>query len=718
MKGDPRLSCQAVDGQSTVVYGNVKLISANVATMEYGQDGIPFSHKCRYLMTAFQEESFDVVAIQESRARHSETRVDGPYIRLIAAGHQGNAGVELWFLKTGFWASQGAAINVENLTVWHQTDRLMCVDLHWGQNVLTFCVAYAPQSGHAEEIIQKWWRNLSTVFDSIPMDRPVFLMGDLNAHIGCIPAEGIGSLCPDTENLTGMLLRQHCTKYRLLLPSTYHEWHEGVSHTYVHPKGTRHRLDYIAVRQFQQDAILSSWVAPHIELANGQCDHLPVAIQMQVALSHTSNVGFQRRAVYNRTKARETLNHKSHAILQVPTVPWEMEVNDHWHVTRHELQAQAKEAFPFEKRVQRQQYFDQPTWTAMCHRKTLRQEHRAAQRDWDLQQLSMYFKAWKVKQPPLEEVQEWHFHSHINRLQDALFVHQRNQCDQRFRALKKKAWRNWAIENANKLKKELIHGDVFRVLKPKRALAKAPRRALPGLRNNKGEWCKGKQDIALAWECQFGALENAQATSIENLLDKSCPRYQSLTVEDLLKIPTVYDLEQAMRCADVAKAPGVDGLGAEIFRQDPAAMARQLYPLLLRQPFVNNGWWRCLEDGSYHYGSARELHSKCNITGAFCWSPSSGGLSLEHGEKRSVPPSPHGRHQCSMEGAQGSQLRHCICRLGYGKLMPNSNATTWPSFLWISRPPSTQLPSHFFAIVILHVRSWNSLWARSASQTR
>ena len=47
--GDPQLQAPQSDDQAVNRHGTINLLTANVATMEYGQDGIPFSHK----MSAF-----------------------------------------------------------------------------------------------------------------------------------------------------------------------------------------------------------------------------------------------------------------------------------------------------------------------------------------------------------------------------------------------------------------------------------------------------------------------------------------------------------------------------------------------------------------------------------------------------------------------------------------------------------------------------------------
>lgn len=672
--GDPQLHSSQIDGEVVDIHGTINLLSANVATMEYGQDGIPFSHKCRHLMEVCQQGSYDVVAIQESRARTSQVRVDGHYIRIISAGHQGNAGIELWFLKTGFWASHGLTLTPDDLVVWFSNDRLIMADLHWGESIFTFCVVYAPQSGQSDDSIRQWWRNLSDRFAQLPSDRPVFLMGDFNSHVGCVNTDAIGPLAPDVENLAGTLLRKFCDEFQMILPSTYPQWHDGTSHTFIHPKGSRHRLDYIATRQFQQHSICSSWVETDIELANGQCDHLPVALRLQVQFGPARQSGFQRRAVYNRTKARDS--DLSQSPLTVPRIPWTCDVNDHWHIARQSLQEQAHQAYPFEKRVPRQQYFDQMTWDAMCHRKALRQEHRAAQREAELCTLKMVFNAWHSSHVADEQVQDWQFQMHVHRLQDALFVHQRNTSDLRFRIRKKHARRQWALTKAAQLQHDLQHGDVFKVLKPKRALAKATKRSLPGLRTQHGQWCQGKKDIALAWERQFGELENAHMVTLSHLLEKSQPRYQSLQLDDLLNIPSVYDLEHAIRGADTSKAPGVDGLGAEIYRSDPALMARHLYPLLLksalRQQWVvemSGGWllplWK-------RKGDQQQMQHYRGIL----LEPVLGRIISRAWRKKISPTMSQWAAQCSMEGVLGFPLRRFTFKLACGRPMPRSSVTT------------------------------------------
>ena len=121
--------------------------------------------------------------------------------------------------------------------------------------------------------------------------------------------------------------------------------------------------------------------------------------------------------------------------------------------------------------------------------------------------------------------------------------------------------------------------DLFRILKPKQAIQRAKFGAhspLPGVRDREGNWCKDRGHIAMAWERQFEDLETANAVTIQELWQKSQPQHKPRRVADLLEIPDPFDLEEALRSMNPAKATGVDATGAEIWKQDICCNARAI----------------------------------------------------------------------------------------------------------------------------------------------
>ena len=50
----------------------------------------------------------------------------------------------------------------------------------------------------------------------------------------------------------------------------------------------------------------------------------------------------------------------------------------------------------------------------------------------------------------------------------------------------------------------------------------------------------------------------------------------------LLEVPTLIDLEQALRALKASKAPGLDGLGAELFLQHSSKVAKRIFPIMIK----------------------------------------------------------------------------------------------------------------------------------------
>ena len=48
LAGDAQLHSPVDIEAPPMLYGTLQIVSANVATMEYGVDGVPFSHKCDF----------------------------------------------------------------------------------------------------------------------------------------------------------------------------------------------------------------------------------------------------------------------------------------------------------------------------------------------------------------------------------------------------------------------------------------------------------------------------------------------------------------------------------------------------------------------------------------------------------------------------------------------------------------------------------------------
>eukprot|EP00438_Fugacium_kawagutii_P031562 Skav203467 [mRNA] locus=scaffold3193:38496:44295:+ [translate_table: standard] len=610
-------TCAAVS--SPFVFATV-----NVGTLGQGtQTGTSEGYKVQELDRQFFEAGFDVVALQETRARHSETKLAPHYFRIIAAGLAGHHGVELWFAK------QSAAFNFagpfdvhQHCAVWHSTPRLLAVHVEVGAFSLDVLSLYAPQRGVETQEIETWWAELTAVLSRHRSSTPLVLLGDCNARVGSVVTPFIGDLSPDIEDVAGACFRELCERFKLLVPSTWSLFHEGDSATYRSHFGAQSRIDYIAVSECIQTGIVSSFVDPTIDVLNGDHDHSVLVLKCHLAAQQSKPSGFCRRVAYDRTAAAENVATGTvDPLAALPSQPWLRDANVHWSHFRDHLQAVAIRAFPKQKRQQRQPYFDRIAWQLVCDSKDLRRLVRTHEHSIRAAILKKCFAAWchywwddevecvdvaavNAVMPALQ------LHVHSARLQLALTLWQRIQIIKRFRQHKRDAWIQWASVQIDTRLAAVEHAPASRLfaeLKPKPILAKAQgkhRRPQPGMLDHEGHLCVGPRQIALAWQAQFSDIKHAIDTTMPDLLDLSVPQPVSLDPLDLTKLPTLFDLENALRGLALSKAPGLDGLGPELFRVSIPNSARALYPILLKAavrqhwlPELSGGWLIPLHKG-------------------------------------------------------------------------------------------------------------------------
>lgn len=581
---DPVLVVDTGNAEETY-RATLRIATANVATMHYnkGSEGC-MSDKANELAYQFQAAKYDVVAFQETRASVTGVRHLGCWLRVISASVKGHGGVEIWLnTESEFFRALSVKIDVQDVLVWHHDDRILALQVQWPGGSLNFVTVYAPQSGTAHDQIHKWWDEFDKVTRKKPSNSPVILLGDCNGRIGSVTSECIGDHAADIEDEAGTLFRQMCENYDWVVPSTHAVFHEGQTDTFIAPRGHRSRLDYIAVSASCSRGIDKSWVDPDIDLLNGDADHKVVALQISIAMRKKQLDCVKKISLYDRTAARVSTTQ-----VDIPEVEWKVEVNQHWAQVRESVQRQCQRFYPKPKRVKRQIYFSQYTWEQLCYRKDLRQDLRKLVREDEGMMLRSIFQVWSRRVTSDQEKALEHRTRHLRRLQIALILHKQNQSERLFRQAKKNDWKEWAISRmresvsaANVSK----GSDLFRILQPKKAIQRSKFGAhapLPGMQDRFGVWCQDRHQIALAWESQFGQLENAEKTDVTELWGRSQPKQRHRTVHDLMEIPDLFQFEEALRSMNPSKATGVDAIGAEVWKQDIASNARRLFPLLMK----------------------------------------------------------------------------------------------------------------------------------------
>ena len=588
--------------------------TANIGTGAYDHEEFETgsSGKIRELLYQFQKSGYDFIAVQETRAKYSRTAQEGPFIRLISAAAGGTGGVELWINLESIAEKTGMQLQVEkDCLVWHATSRILAVHLQIAGNPMDVIVAYGPQSGRCKDEIDQWWDEIDQMLRQRKSDAPIWLVGDLNAKIGEVTNGYIDSLGADQEDHAGERLRELSETFKLVIPSTFAQFHKGQHWTFIGPRGSRNRVDFFAVDERCADSMLQTGVDPSIDLLNGNRDHLVLSMTMQLEKQRNRHTGMKRVNLYDRVAARAQAG-LFPIPSQLPCVDWHCHVNEHWSSIRDALQSAAVKFFPKPKRQRRQVYFSSETWDLVCQRKDLRNLHYRKQRQLRWMILNQCFSAWKDRKP--DNARKIDINVHTVQLEEAMIYQQKCRIDTAFRACKKKEWKEWV---KNKLQ-EMIEGaknatcsEIYKILKPKAAIDKHSgkhRRPLPGLKNAQGVWCSSREQIAFEWKRQFGGIEHADDIELQMLQQPADTSLQDVKPSELIDVPSIYDLEQSIRAMQVSKATGVDNIGPELLKGNVVEMAQKLYPLLLKTivrgqwvPELSGGWLLPLFKGKGHY---------------------------------------------------------------------------------------------------------------------
>ena len=246
----------------------------------------------------------------------------------------------------------------------------------------------------------------------------------------------------------------------------------------------------------------------------------------------------KRIATYDRNQARTAKKTAKVELTQsIPEQAWSVDVNAHWSALRDTMQELSRKSFPQAKRQRRQLYFSDACWDLVVQRKELRIMHRDQLRKKDELLIATCFQAWKSK----GAVEQSFFRQivHVQNLQCALTFKMRQDIDSRFRRTKKREWKQW-IQNQMEQKiwdlKTQHNATIFNVFQPKKVVDKhlgKRRRQHPGLKSHAGEWLLSRESIAVAWQAHFAETENADDACMKEMIDKSRPITQPISVDEL-----------------------------------------------------------------------------------------------------------------------------------------------------------------------------------------
>ena len=171
-KGKGAIDCASISEVAAAARCQT-LYPQDEARAEDAQAGA-FVGRARFLREQLESQGMVVAALQETRARHSETYVSATHVRFTSAKFgDGTCGVELWFARECpfAWTAQGQPLyfHPSDFLVVHWSPRLLAVRFTRSTLRILFVCLHAPHSADAAR--DEWWSDLIVICSDASRNR-------------------------------------------------------------------------------------------------------------------------------------------------------------------------------------------------------------------------------------------------------------------------------------------------------------------------------------------------------------------------------------------------------------------------------------------------------------------------------------------------------------------------------------------------------------------
>ncbi len=428
------------------------------------------------------------------------------------------------------------------------SDRLMMIRLKLSEtSYVTIISAYAPTMTYPDADKEAFYEELDRLILEVPHKDKLIVLGDFNARVGrdndpwkhTLGCHGIGKI-----NSNGLLLLSKCHQHNLAITNTMFQLPNKLKATWMHPRSKEwHLIDYVIVRQRD---IKDVKVTRVMRGADCWSDHRMV--RCQLSLNITPKRHRQRTTLPKKLNVSSLNDPAIVAELQgklgsVPSfVNSEKEVEEMWKEFKSATYDAAAETLGFVKR-KHQDWFDENDATIAALLNDMHTAHRA-------------YISSKASQSLRRK---YHLAKHI--------------AQSRLRQMKNVWWEKKAMElqeAADNHNSKLFHEGLRAVYGPKSG-GSAPIRTADG-----SKLLTEKSEILGRWAEHFNSLLNCPSTMSQDAID-DIP--QRPIIEDLDLPPTLDEVGKAVKQASSGKAPGADGIPAEIFKHGGSHMLHKLHSL-------------------------------------------------------------------------------------------------------------------------------------------
>ena len=586
----PDAGCSANRQQ---VFIACSLATANVQSLYRGPCG--HAGKLEYLQQQMRAFALNIMAIQEARSEEGMTQARN--ILRINSGHCSKQyGIEMWIdldRPYGYDFSGRPFLFKRNcFVVVHRDPTRLLVRCEAEALSIWLFAGHAPHGGHTTNLRDEWWKATNLVLEKFVDTDPLLVMMDANAAPGCSDDQTVYRDGFATSINTAMM-RGLLRAWDLYLPITT-DVHQGSTTTWTNFAGDQgHCIDHIAIPNAWWTRCTFSQVLDTFDLATTHDDHKVYAIQLQWHDWTPTRDATRDQHPCQHAPCTYVARPDLHAEIQgIHIPPWHTNVEEQAEGLTMQLRAILnKTTQPSASTLKRHKpYMTDQVWE--LRRSKLQLRHKLKQNRIYLHKIYLFHAmcAWRT----VTRRQELPCEDKTDFANSILCAQVRGVAQFRQTTWKLKKMLVNAKQTALDNTMAEIHADTPAsvTLRKLRAFTgpsnpkKHKHKPLPLINNQEGQPCVLPTEATATWVSFFQDMECGQRMSLDTLRTmwiSELQQFQQSEVNvELHDLPSLTDLEAALRRVPLGRACGPDGLPGELCRQHATLMAKHLFPHLLK----------------------------------------------------------------------------------------------------------------------------------------
>ncbi|CAE7308251.1 unnamed protein product [Symbiodinium sp. CCMP2456] len=575
--------------QIVLVTVNVQSLHPREAEPTAEPPAVPFQGRAALLREQFVELGVGVAALQETRASRNETIQSKTHIRFCSAcDAQGSYGVELWFSRTEPFIKHNKTdvlFQLGDFVAVHWDPRILAVRFARASVRVLFVAIHAPTNASPER--NKWWQDLRVLLGRLRQDAQLVLLGDFNLHLHRSCADRVGDLTWPAPTPPPQAFWNILEDALQWIPSTFSCCHPGPTETWQSPGGTTtSRLDYISLPETWHVAADGSRVLHELEWGQARVDHYALITRaVSHILFHAPKHGRRVRIDTTAIGTPEGREKLRQICSSLPQQPWQLDIHRHAAKVEQHFRCLLPVAFPAQRAIQHKPYLQPATWQLRNQRAWLRKRIQSASRFGRSFSLACSWRAWRgtgtIWAPYSRFWSRWlqclrDLPGHLAALRSTSV---------QLRCLIRQDTKDYLHEVAVKATTDSTRDTVQRL----RVLTGGPKRKqkgatpLPAIETEQGTLATTHQEAKQKWISHFSSIEDGQVKDPVEFVHDCYRRQQAKDLSDYTvtpaDIPSLGELEAALRASSTDRAFGLDGIPGEVLHYGASHLAKAVYQL-------------------------------------------------------------------------------------------------------------------------------------------